>query len=477
LQQWISEVSKHAPQLKVMHYEGIKAHKNLSPPELLNKLATSDIVISTYSVLASEIHYTQLNPEKSLRRESKYPRAKSPLMQLSWWRVAIDEAQMIESGVSNAAVVARMIPRVNAWCITGTPFRKDVNDLLGLLIFLRYEPYCSSKQVWLSLISSHKHEFRKLFGRLALRHSKRSVRDELKLPAQRRYVVTMPFTPIEEQHYQELFQQMCDEVGLDADGAPVHDSWDPDTAADTMRRWLVRLRETALHPEIGVRNRRALGHNDGPLRTVDQVLEVMMEQTDVAIRTDQRSMLMLKLKRGQLFENSPRVKEALAIWEEVVVDASAIVEECRELLRQQIATIHTEESSSSSAINEVDSASESDALDDQEGSVILKRRNVVADYLCRVELSSRLGVFRNRLRGALEVEHMAKFFQANAYFQIKTNEDMTKPDSSKFHDLDKLETHGYEEAKKLRREILQEVRRALSRLILSLTLTHWCIDI
>jgi E3 ubiquitin-protein ligase SHPRH len=121
------------------------------------------------------------------------------------YTVLMDEAQMIESGVGNAAVVARMIPRINAWCVTGTPVRKDVNDLLGLLIFLRYEPYASIKHVWLSLISSHKQEFRKLFGILALRHSKKGVRDELKLPAQRRYVITMPFTPIEEQHYQVSF--------------------------------------------------------------------------------------------------------------------------------------------------------------------------------------------------------------------------------------------------------------------------------
>ena len=104
------------------------------------------------------------------------------------FRVCIDEAQMIESGVSNAAIVARMIPRVNAWCITGTPVRRNVNDLLGLLIFLRCEPYASTKHVWSSLISAYKFDFRRLFGSLALRHSKQSVRDELKLPAQRRYV-------------------------------------------------------------------------------------------------------------------------------------------------------------------------------------------------------------------------------------------------------------------------------------------------
>ena len=55
---------------------------------------------------------------------------------------------------------------------------------------------------------------------------------------------------------------------------------------------------------------------------------------------------------------------------------------------------------------------------------------------------------------------MAVFFRTNAYFQIKTNEEMTKPDSPEFQELEKLETEGYELAKKLRREILQEVSPA-----------------
>jgi len=335
LQQWISEVKRHAPHLKVMHYEGVKAHNKINASDLLNSLATSDVVISTYSVLAAEINFTQLNPTKRLRHESKYPRPKSPIMMLSWWRILMDEAQMIESGVSKAAVVARMIPRENAWCVTGTPVKRDVKDLLGLLVFLRYEPYASIKHIWSSLISSHKNEFRRLFGSLALRHSKQSVRDELKLPDQRRYVITMPFTPIEEQHYQELFNQMCEESGLDTQGAPLIDTWDPDEVSDVMRRWLVRLRQTVLHPEVGGRNRRALGHKDGPLRTVDQVLDVMMDQTDVSIRADQRTLLTSKLKRGQLFENSPRVKESLQIWTEAVAEALSMVAECREQLRQE----------------------------------------------------------------------------------------------------------------------------------------------
>jgi E3 ubiquitin-protein ligase SHPRH len=109
-----------------------------------------------------------------------------------------------------------------------------------------------------------------------------------------------------------------------------------------MRRWLVRLRQTILHPEVGHRNRRALGQKDGPLRTVEQVLNVMMETTDVGIRADQRALLMSKLKRGQLFENSPRVKEALVIWEEALKQASALVEENREHVSQEAAKIDAE---------------------------------------------------------------------------------------------------------------------------------------
>ena len=137
LQQWISEVYRHTPHLKIMHYEGIKAHGHIDQSELLDSLTKSDIVITTYSVLAGEIHFTQLNPEKKLRNESKYPRPKSPLMQLSWWRVIMDEAQMV--GVGNAALVARLIPRINAWvsnCVAPV-----LNVFLGIFVPSRRFPF------------------------------------------------------------------------------------------------------------------------------------------------------------------------------------------------------------------------------------------------------------------------------------------------------------------------------------------------
>ncbi|KAI9648475.1 hypothetical protein NHQ30_003109 [Ciborinia camelliae] len=451
--QWIGEIKTHAPHLKVTYYEGVKSRK-VQYAAAIEDFATSDVVITTYTVLASEINFTSLNPEKQLRRESKYPRPKSPLMQYSWWRVCLDEAQMVESGVSKSATVARMIPRINAWAITGTPVRKNINDLLGLLIFLRYEPLVST---WKSLISSKVH-FCSVFGTISLRHSKRSVRGELNLPQQRRFVITMPFNPIEEQYYQELFGQMCEESGLSTEGVPLINGWDPNDYAEVMRRWLVRLRQVTLYPEVGGRSGRKIRQNkdgDEPvIQTAKAVLELMFSQTDVAIRSNHRLLLMSRLKRGQLFENSPRVQEALKIWEEVIVESSISVNEARdelsgEILSEKARLASRVEKTTDSETAKAIASSQTQGPGNIDGGEI--------DGQDGSDPASRIGISRARLRTALELHHMALFFRANAHYQIKTNEEMTKPDSPEFDRLERLEKEGYDAAKSLRREILLEV--------------------
>lgn len=91
---------------------------------------------------------------------------------------------MVESGVSNAAKVAQLIPRQNAWAVSGTPVKKDAKDLYGLLIFLRYQPYCSSTSLWDRLINRHRDIFWQIFGDIALRHTKDQIKGEILLPPQ-----------------------------------------------------------------------------------------------------------------------------------------------------------------------------------------------------------------------------------------------------------------------------------------------------
>ncbi|KAF4455255.1 hypothetical protein F53441_2405 [Fusarium austroafricanum] len=443
--QWVSEISRHAPGLSVTVYEGRKKIADVDEKQVIDELASYDIIITTYPVLSAELHYTTTPPERSRRHARVYERPKSPLVQISWWRICLDEAQMIESGYSQAAKVARVLPRVNAWGITGTPVKDDIEDLQGLLLFLQYEPYCSVNHVWLDLIRNHKPAFQRLFNTITLRHTKSLVRDELVLPPQKRFVISMPFTAVEEQHYQSLYREMAEACELSLEGVPLVDDWKPENHAEDMRAWLVRLRQTALHPEIAGYARRMLGNNKNrPMRTVDEVLDAMLEQSESAIRSDERTYLSSKLTRGQLYENSPRVKEALEIWSSVREQTRKIVSEARD----QLKVLNTSQTGvRSTPANGEDSNSESD--DDSE-----------------VGEKGQLHESRRRLRGALEMDHKAVFFCANAYFQIREKVEMTEPDSEEFHRVKKLEDEGYEEAKVIRREILRESHRKATRLML-----------
>lgn len=430
LEQWKQEIQEHAPALRVHHYQGVGSYKR-SGEKLIDELLQQDVVLTTYNVIAKEVHYVAEKPDRNLRNPKRVEPPKSPLTQISWWRVCLDEAQMVESGVSSAATVARLIPRVNAWAVTGTPLRKGHRDLFGLLLFLRYTPWCSSSRLWDHLVSYHRPLFRALLGEIAMRHTKDFVREDLRLPPQSRHTITIPFTPIEEQHYAQLFQELCEDCDFDRTGAPQSDEWDPDSpvTVEKMRTWLTRLRQTCLHPEVGGRNRRALGRShNAPLRTVEQVLDVMIDQHESQVRIAQRSRLTAQIRRGQLKENAKITDEALLIWKHVYEESCLIVEECRKQL--------DEERKSSNLIKE---------KEDEED-----------------ETNPRLTAMRARLRSALEIQHIAIFFMANAYFQLKSLE---IPESEIYNNLEKEEIVAYEKAKSIRGELLAEVLRHVNKSI------------
>lgn len=444
LDQWKQELEQHAPELRVHHYTGIKRGQEQTDDLVIEELADFDVVLTTYNVIAREIHYAGAAPKRSLRHEKRFEPRKTPLVRISWWRVCLDEAQMIESGVSNAAKVARLIPRQNAWAVTGTPLRKNIDDLFGLLLFLQYRPFCDSNPLWKRLFSRFGPVLKTIINKIALRHSKDRVRDELRLPPQKRIVITIPFTAVEEQHYGQLFEEMCEDCGLDASGAPLRGDWDPENPAivERMRFWLTRLRQTCLHPEVSGSNRRALGAGNGPLRTVDEVLEVMIENTDTSIRTEERALLLSQLRRGQLLENAKRRMEALVIWQAALRHSTELVEESREQLRLERLKSRSLPSGGTEAIEMADSGDE----DFEEA-----------------DKNSRIGQCRLKLRAALEVQHIAVFFTANAYYQIKSDPDLTKPDSEDFKALEKKEEGGYETAKQIRKEMLTDISRKVER--------------
>lgn len=60
---------------------------------------------------------------------------------------------------------------------------------------------------------------------------------------------------------------------------------------------------------------------------------------------------------------------------------------------------------------------------------------------------------------------MCTFFVANAYYQIKTDEEKTKPESDDFTKLQEKEETSYERAKILRKELLREAHNKAETLM------------
>ena len=70
---------------------------------------------------------------------SKGEPAVSPLEQLGFWRIVLDEAQLVSTTNSVAAQMAARLWRRHAWVVTGTPISGSVAELHGLLTFLAHE--------------------------------------------------------------------------------------------------------------------------------------------------------------------------------------------------------------------------------------------------------------------------------------------------------------------------------------------------
>ncbi|KAF2684728.1 hypothetical protein K458DRAFT_337770 [Lentithecium fluviatile CBS 122367] len=440
LEQWKQEIATHAPELKVLHYKGLpppsaprKEHEEATVENLLR----FDIVLTTYNVLSKEIHFATPPPDRSLRHAKVHERRMSPLVEISWWRVCLDEAQMVESGVSQAATVARIIPRCNAWAVSGTPLRKDIQDLRGLLIFLRYDPFARSKAIWDRL---DKPSFRAIFNQIALRHSKDKIRDELRLPPQKRIVITVPFTAIEDQNYSEMMRQMCQACFLSQEGIPLRDDKGPDhpEVIERMREWLVRLRQTCLHAHVGRRNRKALGGKNVPLRTVDEVLEVMIEQNDTSLKAEARELILAHMMRGHIQANAKNIERrsviALSRYREALEITQLYVNMCREEL-----ALAKEKLRSTVPVTDG-----SDDLSEDEEDIEQRDK------------TGRIAVFQRTVRSFLELEHACHFFMGNMYYQIHSNTNLTEPGSEEFLRLEQLEEEAYAKAKYIRQELLKQ---------------------
>ncbi|XP_073140653.1 putative SWI/SNF-related matrix-associated actin-dependent regulator of chromatin subfamily A member 3-like 1 isoform X2 [Henckelia pumila] len=126
---WITQLEEHTRRgsFKVYIYYGERTKD-------AKELQKYDIVLTTYSTLAAE--------ESSV---------KSPIKNIEWRRVILDEAHVIKNVNSQQSRAVTKLNSKRRWAISGTPIQNSSYDLFSLMAFLKFEPF-SVKSLWNSLI-------------------------------------------------------------------------------------------------------------------------------------------------------------------------------------------------------------------------------------------------------------------------------------------------------------------------------------
>ncbi|CAN0890629.1 Putative SWI/SNF-related matrix-associated actin-dependent regulator of chromatin subfamily A member 3-like 1 [Linum grandiflorum] len=129
LSNWVTQLEDHTHQgaFTVYIYHGERSRD-------ANELKKHDIVLTTYSTLASEDSM-----------------ADSPMKQIEWWRVILDEAHVIKNVKAQQSRAVIHLMALHRWAVTGTPVQNGPSDMFPLMAFLRFDPF-STKSYWQRLI-------------------------------------------------------------------------------------------------------------------------------------------------------------------------------------------------------------------------------------------------------------------------------------------------------------------------------------
>ncbi|XP_034531577.1 E3 ubiquitin-protein ligase SHPRH [Notolabrus celidotus] len=257
--QWVEEINRHirSSSLRVLVYQGVKKHGFIQP----RMLAEQDVVITTYDVLRSELNYVDIPHSNSkdgrrFRNQKRYMAIPSPLVAVEWWRICLDEAQMVECPTAKAAEMALRLASVNRWCVSGTPVQRGLEDLYGLVLFLGLDPYWV-KHWWVHLLyrpyrRGNTEPLYYVIAQILWRSAKKDVIDQIQIPAQTEEVHWLHFSPVEG-HFYHRQHEVCSQDALVklrkiTDWSLKLGSLDRRTV-NTILCPLLRLRQACCHPQ------------------------------------------------------------------------------------------------------------------------------------------------------------------------------------------------------------------------------------
>ncbi|XP_037988162.1 E3 ubiquitin-protein ligase SHPRH isoform X2 [Motacilla alba alba] len=257
--QWVDEINRHvrSSSLRVLVYQGVKKHGFLQP----HMLAEQEVVITTYDVLRSELNYVDIPHSNSedgrrFRNQKRYMAIPSPLVAVEWWRICLDEAQMVECTTAKAAEMALRLSGINRWCVSGTPVQRGLEDLYGLVLFLGVDPYWV-KHWWDQLLyrpycRKNPRPLYSLIAKIMWRSAKKDVLDQIQIPPQTENIHWLHFSPVERHFYHRQHEVCCQDALAKlrkiSDWTLKLSSLDRRTVTSILYP-LLRLRQACCHPQ------------------------------------------------------------------------------------------------------------------------------------------------------------------------------------------------------------------------------------
>ncbi|XP_009091022.3 E3 ubiquitin-protein ligase SHPRH isoform X1 [Serinus canaria] len=257
--QWVDEINRHvrSSSLRVLVYQGVKKHGFLQP----HMLAEQEVVITTYDVLRTELNYVDIPHSNSedgrrFRNQKRYMAIPSPLVAVEWWRICLDEAQMVECTTAKAAEMALRLSGINRWCVSGTPVQRGLEDLYGLVLFLGVDPYWV-KHWWDQLLyrpycRKNPRPLYSLIAKIMWRSAKKDVLDQIQIPPQTENIHWLHFSPVERHFYHRQHEVCCQDALAKlrkiSDWTLKLSSLDRRTVTSILYP-LLRLRQACCHPQ------------------------------------------------------------------------------------------------------------------------------------------------------------------------------------------------------------------------------------
>mmetsp|Transcript_6355 Transcript_6355/g.13370 ORF Transcript_6355/g.13370 Transcript_6355/m.13370 type:complete len:1327 (+) Transcript_6355:185-4165(+) len=142
--QWEEELATKTSLSHLVFYD---VGKKSSAPAF----SSVDVVVTTYGTVQSEFK-SMLASGKSDSGLRK-PGQNQPLLMFDWKRIILDEAHGIKNPSTIVSRACCMLKSQNRWAVTGTPMHNSLQDIYGLLKFLRHEPWCEAS-FWRKAITS-----------------------------------------------------------------------------------------------------------------------------------------------------------------------------------------------------------------------------------------------------------------------------------------------------------------------------------